>query len=137
MCLWRVGYYSGKTLFWRFYMKFIGNLLWFILFGLIQGLMCVILGVFFCVTLVGIPLGVAFFRIARLAFFPFGKTVSTNYEAHPVGNVVWLALGGSGMAVGYAIVGGLLCVTIIGIPFAKQFFKLMKLAALPYGATVE
>lgn len=117
-------------------MKVIGNFLWFITFGLIEGLACVLVGIVMCLTLVGIPLGVAFFRIAGLAFFPFGKSVNTNYEAHPVGNVVWLALGGSGMAVGSAITGGLLCATIIGIPFGIQFFKLMKLSALPYGAEI-
>lgn len=118
-------------------MKAIGNFLWFIFIGLWEGLSCLLAGVIFCITLVGIPLGVAYFRIAKLAFLPFGKTVTTDYESHPAGNVIWLALGGSGMSVGYAILGGLLCVTIIGIPFAKQCFKLMRLSALPYGAIVE
>ena len=118
-------------------MKFLGNLLWFILFGLWQGLICLLCGVLCCILIVGIPFGVAYFRIMKLAFLPFGKTVETDYEAHPKGNVVWMALGGAGMAVGYAIAGALLCVTIIGIPFAKQFFKLARISALPFGATVE
>lgn len=118
-------------------MRILGNLIWFILCGLWEGLAYVLVGAFFCVTLVGIPLGVAFFRLAKLTFFPFGKRVDVEYEAHPVGNVIWMALGGAQMAVGYAIIGGLLCVTIIGIPFAKQCFKLMKLAALPYGAQIS
>lgn len=118
-------------------MKFIGNLIWFILFGLLQGIVCFLCGVICCITIVFIPFGIAYFRIARLAFLPFGKEVTTNYEAHPAGNVIWLALGGAGMPVGYAIVGGILCVTIIGIPFAKQFFKLMRLSALPYGAEIN
>ena len=118
-------------------MKVLGNIIWFLLFGLIEFIVNVLLGVICCITLVGIPLGKAYFRIARLAVLPFGKTVNTNYEAHPAGNVIWMALGGSSMAVWWAIIGGILCVTLIGIPFGKQCFKLMRLCALPYGATVE
>ena len=118
-------------------MKTLGNVLWFILFGLWQGIICFLYGVICCVTLVFIPFGIAYFRISKLAFLPFGKEVTTDYESHPAGNVIWLACGGSGMAVGYAIFGGLLCITLIGIPFAKQCFKLMRLSALPFGASVN
>ncbi len=118
-------------------MKTLGNIIWFLLFGLILGLTYFLVGIVCCLTIVLIPFGVACFRLAKLAFFPFGKTVETNYESHPAGNVIWLAFGGAGEAVSYAVVGAILCVTIIGIPFGKQFFKLMRLAALPFGATVE
>ena len=118
-------------------MKFIGNLFWFLLIGLWAGLAYILLGIIFCVTLIGIPLGVAFFRIAKMTFLPFGKEVTTNYEAHPAGNVVWMVLGGGEMAVGYAVVGALLCATLIGIPLGIQCFKLMKLSALPYGAEIN
>ena len=118
-------------------MKTVGNIFWFILFGLWSGLAYLLVGVVCCITLIGIPLGVAHFRLMKLAFLPFGKTVTTDYQSHPKGNVVWMALGGASEAVGCALMGGLLCITIIGIPFAKQFFKLARLCALPYGATVE
>lgn len=117
-------------------MKAIGNFLWFITFGLIGGLAYFLAGVVFCVTIIGIPFGIVFFRLSKLTFFPFGKYVDTNYESHPVANVVWLALGGSVEAVGCAILGAIFCVTIIGIPFGKQFFKIMKFNALPFGANV-
>ena len=118
-------------------MKTVGNILWFILIGLWDGLIMFLTGIIFCLTLVGIPLGIACFRIARLTFLPFGKTVTTNYESHPAGNVIWMVLGGAQCAVIYAIVGAIFCATIIGIPFGKQCFKLMKLSALPFGAEVE
>lgn len=118
-------------------MKTVGNVFWFIFIGLWEGLACFLSGVLCCVTIIGIPFGVALFRIMRVAFLPFGKTVTTDFEAHPKGNVVWMVFFGSSMAVGYAVLGALLCVTIIGIPFAKQCFKLARLSALPYGATVE
>lgn len=118
-------------------MKTVGNILWFLLIGLWDGLLTFITGVIFCLTLVGIPFGIACFRIAKLSFLPFGKTVTTNYEAHPAGNVIWMVLGGAHSAVIYAICGAVFCVTLIGIPFGKQCFKLMKLSALPFGAEVE
>ena len=117
-------------------MKAIGNFLWFIFFGLWGGLACFLAGVVCCVTIIGIPFGIVYFRASRLCFFPFGKYVDTNYESHPVGNVIWMALGGASEAIGCAVCGAILCVTIIGIPFGKQFFKLMKFFALPYGANV-
>lgn len=117
-------------------MKAIGNFLWLIIFGLWQAIGCCFCGIICCITLVGIPLAKAYFRIAGLALLPFKKVVITDYLAYPKGNVVWMALGGAGMAVGYAMMGGILCITIIGIPFAKQFFKLARLSALPYGARV-
>ena len=118
-------------------MKTLGNIIWFLLFGLWMGLSYFLTGIVCCLTLVLIPFGKANFRLAKLAFLPFGKTVETDYESHPAGNVIWMVFGGAEAAVVYAIVGALLFVTIIGIPFGKQFFKLMRLSALPFGATVE
>ena len=117
-------------------MKFLGNLLWFILLGWWMGLAYLISGVILCITIIGIPFGIACFRLAKLVFLPFGKEVATDYEAHPVGNVLWLVCEGSSAAVGCAVLGAILCVTIIGIPFGLQFFKLMKLSAFPFGAEV-
>lgn len=117
-------------------MKTFGNILWFIFGGCLSGILFFLCGIICCISLIGIPLAKPYFRLAKLSFFPFGKTVTTDYSSHPVGNVIWLVLGGADMAVAWAISGALLCVTIIGIPFGKQFFKLMKFFALPYGANV-
>ena len=118
-------------------MKTLGNIIWFICFGLWLGLSHLIVGIIACMTIVLIPFGKADLRIAKLAFLPFGKTVETDYASHPAGNFIWMVFGGAQCAVAYALVGAILCVTIIGIPFGKQFFKLARLSALPYGATVE
>lgn len=118
-------------------MKTLGNIIWFLLFGLWMGLGWFVSGLIFCVTLIGIPFGKACFRLARVAFLPFGKTVTTNFSSHPKGNPIWLVLTGCYSAASFAILGALLCVTIIGIPFGKQFFKLMRLSAAPFGATIE
>ncbi|MCR5409549.1 MAG: hypothetical protein K6E90_01065 [Lachnospiraceae bacterium] len=54
-----------------------------------------------------------------------------------LGNIIWILFGGLISALGWLITGCLFCITIIGIPFGKQFFKIAKLALMPFGATVE
>lgn len=53
-----------------------------------------------------------------------------------IANIIWLIVSGLPMAIGYVVFGALWCVTIVGIPFGKQFFKLSKLALMPFGARV-
>lgn len=118
-------------------MKLIGNILWFILGGLWLGLGWALAGLLLCITIIGIPLGKQCFKAAKLTFAPFGKTVQTNFGKHPIANIIWILICGWGMAVGYLVSGVICCVTIIGIPFGLQSFKMMKLAFLPFGAQVR
>lgn len=118
-------------------MRTLGNILWFVPCGLIAGLIWFVLGLVWCVTLVGIPVGIKCFKMAGLNFFPFGKTVETNFEDHPFGNTLFLVFGGLLFAIFEFIIGCVLSVTIIGIPFAKQNFKIAKYALRPFGATIE
>ena len=117
-------------------MKFLGNLLWFILFGWWMWLGYVLAGIILCITLIGIPFGIVYFRYAKLAVLPFGKDVTTNYGDHTVLNSIWVVLIGAECAVAYAIIGALLCVTIVGIPFGRKCFRLSELSFIPYGAIV-
>ena len=117
-------------------MKKLGNIIWFVFGGFIGGILCFLLSVVCCATLIGIPVGKAFFRLSKVCFAPFGKVVTTNYSAHPIGNTVW-HVGAIFPASLFAILGVVLCVTLIGIPFGKQCFKLTRLAANPFGATVD
>ena len=41
------------------------------------------------------------------------------------------------MAAEFAFIGVLMCITIVGIPFGQQMFKLAKLALMPFGAIVR
>lgn len=103
-----------------------------------MGLGWVLSGVLWCITIVGIPIGKQCFKFAKLAFFPFGKEV--EYGGGVVSiicNIFWLIFSGIPMAVESALIGVLFCITIIGIPFGKQCFKLAKLALMPFGATVR
>lgn len=115
----------------------LGNTLWFLFGGLWLGLGWALAGVLWCVTIVGIPVGVQCFKYAGLAFFPFGKEVRYGGGAGSLLlNIVWMIFGGLVLAAEAALIGCLFCVTIIGIPFGKQCFKLAKLALMPFGATV-
>lgn len=118
-------------------MKAIGNLLWFLFGGFLSGLSWLFSGVLWCLTIVGIPYGTQCFKFAGLAFFPFGKKVEFGGGAVSfVANVIWTIFFGIPMAIGNFLFGCLWCLTIVGIPFGKQFFKLAKLSLAPFGSRV-
>ena len=78
------------------------------------------------------------FKMAGLSFFPFGKEVVYGGGAGSLLlNIIWLIVSGFWLAVESALIGVLLCITIIGIPFGLQQFKLAKLALMPFGTTVR
>lgn len=54
-----------------------------------------------------------------------------------LGNIIWLLVIGLWTSLGYFFVGLILCLTIIGIPFGKQCFKLARLVLTPFGANVK
>ena len=118
-------------------MRTLAIILWFILGGLWLGLGWALTGLLLCITIIGIPLGKQCFKAAKLTFAPFGKDVTCHFNKHPIANLLWVILCGWEMALGYLFSGITCCITIIGIPFGLQAFKLMKLAFLPFGATVH
>ena len=92
-----------------------------------SGLSWVLVGCLWCISIIGIPIGLQCFKFAGLAFFPFGKEVVYGGGAVSlIANIIWLIVSGIPMAVGNAVVGLICCITIIGIPFGKQFFKIAK-----------
>ena len=118
-------------------MKFLGNLVWFLFGGLWMGLGWTLVGLLWCVTIVGIPVGLQCFKFAGLCLWPFGKEVVWGGGAGSLLlNVLWLLFGGLWLAITAALNGVLLCVTIIGIPFGLQCFKIARLALMPFGARV-
>ena len=118
-------------------MKTIGNILWLIFTGLFSGLSWIFLGILWCITIIGIPFGKQCFKLARVSFWPFGTKVNTNFGAHPIANIIWLIFGGLELAVGFLFAGVIWCITIIGIPFGKQCFKLASVAAVPFGTVIS
>ena len=119
-------------------MRLIGNILWIIFGGLLSYLGWILTGVLWCITIIGIPVGLQCFKLSSISLNPFGKEI---YYGGGTGsfllNVAWFIFGGLGMALGNFITGVLLCITIIGIPFGKQFFKIASLSLRPFGARVE
>ncbi len=119
-------------------MSIIGNLIWFLLGGFIPAIIWFIFGVLWSVTIIGIPVGIQCFKMANLQLFPFGKDIS--YSGIGAGsllvNIIWIFIGGIELAVTNVVIGGLLCLTIIGIPFGLQSFKMAKLSLMPFGAKI-
>ncbi|MCU2107403.1 YccF domain-containing protein [Enterococcus faecium] len=118
-------------------MSCLGNVIWFIFGGLIGGLSWLAAGILWCITIIGIPIGMQCFKIASLSFAPFCKEVIYHQSGMSlIVNIIWLIVSGLPIALAHVVSGILLCITIIGIPFAKQSFKLARLALMPFGAEI-
>lgn len=116
----------------------LGNVLWFVFGGFVSGITWIGFGCLWCLTIVGIPVGLQCFKIAGLSFFPFGKEVEYGGGASSfLLNIIWLVFSGIFIAIESFSIGILLCITIIGIPFGLQHFKIAKLALMPFGASVR
>ena len=114
----------------------IGNILWFLLGGIVLGLTWFLLGIILCVTIIGIPFGLQCFKFSKVSFFPFGKEIKTDFSQHPIMNIIWMLLFGWELACSAFLCGIVLCITIIGIPFGKQYFKLGVTYLMPFGAEI-
>jgi uncharacterized membrane protein YccF (DUF307 family) len=121
-------------------MRTIGNLLWVVLAGIWLALGYAIAGLLMCITIVGIPFGVQAFKLAQLSLWPFGRTVVPATDSGGClglgANIVWLVLFGWEIFLAHIVAGLLLCVTVIGIPFGIQAFKLGVLALWPFGRRI-
>ncbi|WP_046497816.1 YccF domain-containing protein [Streptomyces odonnellii] len=120
-------------------MKTILNIIWLVLCGFWMCLGYLLAGVLLCVTIIGIPFGVAAFRIGLFALWPFGYTAVERPGAGApsfVANVLWLILAGWWLALGHVLTGIALLVTIIGIPLAFANFKLIPISLMPLGKEI-
>lgn len=119
-------------------MRFIGNLIWLLFGGILSAFMWMVSGVVLCITVVGIPFGVQCFKIASFVLWPFGRQIQLGHFG--VGgllmNIIWLVLFGWEMAITHLVIGVVFCVTVVGIPFGIQHFKLAQLGLIPFGARI-
>lgn len=118
--------------------NFLCNVIWFIFAGIWLTLAWALVGVLWCVTIVGIPIGVQCFKVARLALAPFGTEV--EYGGHfgsLLLNVLWIVSGGLELCIVALVAGAVCCITIVGIPAGIQSFKFAKLALMPFGSSVR
>ncbi|WP_069814475.1 YccF domain-containing protein [Streptomyces sp. TP-A0874] len=120
-------------------MKTLLNLLWLVLSGFWLALGYVLAGIICCLLIVTIPFGIASFRIAGYALWPFGRTTVERRDAgvgSAVGNVLWIIFAGWWLALGHLIGGIGLCLTIIGIPFGIANFKMLPISLMPLGREI-
>ena len=122
-------------------MSLLGNILWLIFGGLIAGLGYVIGGILMCLTIIGIPFGIQSIKLGVATFAPFGKRIVENPDANGpleiVLNVLWLIFFGWEIALAHLASAAFLAITIIGIPFALQHVKLIPIALLPLGRSLQ
>lgn len=122
-------------------MKFLGNILWFVLGGFIISLYYFLVGLFFCITIIGIPFGLQLIKLAGFALWPFGHDVQSGENdggcLSILMNVIWILVGGIEIAMLHLTFGVVLCITIVGIPFGLQHFKMALLALVPFGKKIS
>ena len=118
-------------------MSLLGNIIWLVFGGFMSGVGYIIGGISTCLTIIGIPFGIEAIKLGIATFTPFGKEVVKNPSADSplaiILNIIWLLLFGWGIALSHLFWGILLAITIVGLPFAKQHFKLLRLALMPFG----
>lgn len=120
-------------------MRTVLNIIWLILSGFWLFLGYVAAGIVLCILIITIPWGIASFRIAAYALWPFGRTVvqkSTSGAWSFIGNVIWVILAGWWLALAHIVSGVLLCVTIIGIPMGIADFKMIPVSLAPLGKEI-
>jgi len=122
-------------------MKTIGNIIWVLFGGFMIALEYFIAGFLMMITIIGIPFGIQSFKLGILALWPFGSKVVDDKSSvgclSLVMNIIWIIIGGFWIALTHLFWGIIFCITIIGIPFGKQHFKLIHLALFPFGKKVE
>jgi uncharacterized membrane protein YccF (DUF307 family) len=121
-------------------MRTLGNLLWFVLAGIWLAAGYAVCGVLLCLTIIGIPFAVQAFKLASFSLWPFGRDVVPAADSgglvETLVNLLWLVLFGWELFVAHLVAGLVLCLTIVGIPFGVQAFKLSVLALWPFGRKV-
>jgi uncharacterized membrane protein YccF (DUF307 family) len=122
-------------------MSLLGNLIWLIFGGFLSGVGYIVGGLSTCLTIIGIPFGLGAIKVGVATFTPFGREIKKSPDADTalvqILNVIWIVLFGWAIALNHLLWGILLAITIIGLPFARQHFKLMILALFPFGRSLE
>ena len=122
-------------------MKGIGNILWLILGGLVAALIYFLVGVVLFCTIIGIPFGIQLFKLGEYALWPFGREL-VNKPGEPgcvsiVMNLLWILLGWWEVALVHLVCGLVFCITIVGIPFGLQHFRMGLQSVFPFGKEVR
>ena len=122
----------------RITVKTVGNVIWVVLSGFWMALGWLVWAALLAITVVGLPFARQCLKLARFTLWPFGRIAVRSADASAlglVGNVLWF-IPGVLLAIGYAVSGSLMCLTVIGIPFGMQAFKFVPLAISPFGKEI-
>ena len=121
-------------------MSLLMNILWLLLGGIFTAVEYIVASLGMMITIIGIPFGLQTLKLSSLALCPFGKKIETTTQAGGclsiIMNIIWILLGGIWISLTHLVFGIVLCITIIGIPFGRQHFKLAGLALTPFGKRV-
>ena len=122
-------------------MKFLGNIIWLVFGGLLIAIEYCISGLLLMITIIGIPFGIQALKLAVLALWPFGSRVTDGGNSGGClficMNVIWILVGGIWICLSHLLFGLIFCITVIGIPFGRQHFKMAALALSPFGKTIS
>lgn len=122
-------------------MKFLANLVWLALGGFLVAAIYYLVGLFMCLTVIGIPFGVQLFKLGTYALWPFGHELVGRPDEPDclsiVMNLLWILLGWWEIALIHLVCGLVLCVTIVGIPWGGQHFKMAIGSIFPFGKEIR
>ena len=121
-------------------MKILGNIIWVLFGGFFIALEYFVSSIGLFITIIGIPFGIQTLKLGVLALWPFGSQVVDLPQSSGclsfLMNVIWFFIGGIWIFLSHLLFGVIFCITIIGIPFGMQYFKLARLAITPFGHDV-
>jgi len=121
-------------------MNLFGNVIWLIFGGFMAALGYFLGGIVLSVTIIGVPWGLQCFKLAGLVLWPFGKKIISGGDnmgcLNIFFNLIWILCGGLYTAIVHIVMGAILCLTIIGIPWGKQHFKLVEISLMPFGKRI-
>ena len=122
-------------------MKFLGNIIWLVVGGLLTALLYYLNGLLMCITIIGIPFGVQLFKLGTYALWPFGHEIVSGPNdtgcLSVVMNLLWIFLGWWEIALTHLFCGCIFCITIIGIPWGLQHFKMAIDSVFPFGKEIR
>jgi uncharacterized membrane protein YccF (DUF307 family) len=120
--------------------KILGNITWLIFGGIVVAVEYFVFSLLLMVTVVGIPFSFQTLKLSSFALWPFGRTSVVKAQAsgclYTGMNIFWIIFGGIWIAITHFIFGIILGITIIGIPFGVQHFKLASIAITPFGRVI-
>lgn len=122
-------------------MKFLGNIIWLVVGGLLTALLYYLNGLLMCITIIGIPFGVQLFKLGTYALWPFGHEIVSGPNdtgcLSVVMNLLWIFLGWWEIALTHLFCGCIFCITIIGVPWGLQHFKMAIASVFPFGKEIR